>query len=331
VALAKWIKKERIPIDMGWVTEYVNKRIQTVDRVTALSEQRERRTEIPFTQGNRSGIRTIIRQLHLFGGVDLTVNPKFKPDNGQAESLQKEVVAALQRKEAGPVFNVTHEGESLRAVVLPVTKSGQEMWKSSPTIDKDGVTYQFNNEGIITKSTDKFGNIAEYGYDVNQKLKTIKVKAKNGWEAFAEKDDQGSLWTITNPRGNVFQYRYGHSGYLDEIEVDGRRLIKYTYDAKRRVATIEYQRYKEKVSYESNGYVREYEVRRVTKAGMASEPERVSFTRDHLANITQIEGSSVGHVSIRYSKDKLPTMVKIGQVEIHYAYDSNQRIKELHR
>jgi RHS repeat-associated protein len=215
VALAKWIKKEGIPIDMGWVTEYVNKRIQTVERITALSEQWERRTEIPFTQGNRLGIRTIIRQLHLFGGVDLTVNPKFKPDNGQVESLQKEVVAALQRKETGPVFNVTHEGESLRAVVLPVTKSGQEMWKSSPAINKDGTTYQFNNEGIITKSTDKLGNISEYTYDADQKLKTIKIRAKNRWEAYGIKNRQGSLWTITNPRGNTIQYRYGHSGYLD--------------------------------------------------------------------------------------------------------------------
>ena len=330
IALAKWIKKERIPIDMGWVTKYVNKRIQTVDRITALSERWEKRTQKPFTQGNRLGIRTIIRQLHLFGGVDLTVKPKFEPDYGQAESLRKEVAAALQRKEAGPVFNITHKGESLRAVVLPITKSGQEMWKSSPTIDKDGISYQFNSKGIITKSTDKFGNIAEYTYDAAQKLKAIKVKAKNGWEAFAEKDDQGSLWTITNPRGNVFQYRYGHSGYLDEIEVDGKRLIKYTYDAKQKVATIEYQRYKEKVYYDSNGYVQEYEVQRVTKAGMVSEPERLFFTRDHLANIIHIKGSSIGHVTIRYSKDKLPTMVKMGQEEIHYVYDSNQRIKELH-
>ena len=121
------------------------------------------------------------------------------------------------------------------------------MWKNSPTIDKDGTTYQLNDGGIITKSTDRFGNISEYSYDDNQKLKALKVTGRNGWKASAEKDDEGTLWAITNSRGNTARYRYGKTGYLSEMELDGKKLASYTYDPDRRVLHVHHQRYLERV------------------------------------------------------------------------------------
>lgn len=329
VALAKWIKKEGIPIDMGWVTEYVNKRIQTVERITALSEQRERRTEIPFTQGNRSGIRIIIRQLHLFGGVDLTVNPKFKPDNGQAQSLQREVVAALRKKETGPVFKVTHEGKSLRAVVLPITQSGQEMWRNSPTIDKDGTTYQFNDEGIITKSTDKFGNITEYGYDLNKRLKTVKIFGRNGWTAFGERNELGSDWTVTDPRGNTVRYRYGTSGHLQEMEVDGKS-ITWDYYQRQRAAAIQHEGYVERLVFDADGYMQEYEVRRTARGTIAlPEIEKLFFSYDGKGNITKIAGPGLGHMDISYSEDGLPIGIRTPWGGMYFSYDSESRMENI--
>lgn len=133
VAIAKWIKQENIPIDTNWVNEYANKRVDTTGRITALSTQWEKTTQTPFQKGNQTGIQTIIRSLHLFGGVDLTVKPKYSSDDGTAQGLQKAVISKLREKIVEPAFDVKHNGKSYRAVILPVTRNGQEIWKTSPT------------------------------------------------------------------------------------------------------------------------------------------------------------------------------------------------------
>jgi YD repeat-containing protein len=315
---------------MDWVIEYINQSIQTVDSITALSGEWEKRTESPYTRGKKRGIQTIIKQLHLFGGVDLTVEPNFISDNGQARSLQMKVLSALREKETGPVFNITHEGKSLRAVLLPITKNGQEMWKTLSTIDKNNITYQFNNEGIIIKSIDNLGNISEYSYDANQELKAINIKATNGLVASAKKDNQCTLWTITNPKGNIIQYRYGLSDHLNEIEVDGKKVATYNYNAEGRITNIHYPGYKEKFSYDNNGYIKEYEVLRLSNdVQSVSEVERISFAYDNLGNITKISGPLVDHIDIVYSEDKLPNSIRTPQEEINYTYDSQKRIKEI--
>ncbi|MBC8459634.1 MAG: RHS repeat protein, partial [Deltaproteobacteria bacterium] len=149
VAIAKWMKQERIPFDTGWVNEYANKRIDTVGRVTALSTQWEKSNQTPFQRGNQSGILTQIHKIHLFGGVDLTVNPKFISDDGNAQRLQKAVTAKLREKVVGPTFYVNHNGKAYRAVILPVTSQGQAIWKNSPTTTINGTRYQFNKQGDV--------------------------------------------------------------------------------------------------------------------------------------------------------------------------------------
>ncbi len=331
VAIAKWIKQEGIPFDTSWVNEYANKRIDTADRIAALSTQWEKKEEIPFQKGNKVGIQTIIRRLHLFGGVDLTVKPKYISDDGTAQRLKKSITSKLREKGIGPVFNIDSKGKTLRAVVLPITRKGQEMWRIWPTTtDEDGTTYQFNNEGTVTKSTDRFGNITKYRYDPNQKLMSIKLKTKKGWKAFAEKNDWGTLWTITDPKREVIQYRYGKSGYLSEIEFEGNKIITLDYLPKRGITKIQYEGYDEKISYDNDGYIREYEVRRKTKLGeVKSEAERIYLEYDALGNITQIEGTLVGKIDIVYSIDKLPTIIKTPREQIRYAYDSKKRVKEV--
>jgi hypothetical protein len=51
VALAKWLKREGIPIDMNWVIKYVNKRIKTVDKIPALSVQWKKTTTKDLLKG----------------------------------------------------------------------------------------------------------------------------------------------------------------------------------------------------------------------------------------------------------------------------------------
>lgn len=132
VAIAKWIKKEKIPLDAAWVNEYANKRIKNaIGKITAISLEWEKKTETPFQKGNQAGIETRTQKLHLFGGVDLTVKPRYISDDGTAKGLQGAVMKKLREKTARPTFTIIHSGKPYKAVVLPITQNGQEIWKGS--------------------------------------------------------------------------------------------------------------------------------------------------------------------------------------------------------
>jgi len=331
VALAKWLKKEGIPVDMDWVFKYANQRIETVDKITALSVQWQKQNQMPYSVGGQKGIQTTIHQLYLFGGVDLTVNPRYVSDDGRAHGLQEAISSKLREKNAGPLFTVEYNGNTLLASVLPITRSGQDVWENSPSIEVNGITYQFNNQKQVIKSVDKIGNITEYSYGSDDKLKTVKISNRNGWKINGERNGNGSLWTALNPRGNTFKYMYSNSGYLEEIEVDGHTLATYEFDQKQREVTIRYDGYTEKITHDENSNIREYEIQ--TKSGSPTslpETEKVIFDYDKFGNLTKTTGVGMSSVNISYMEDGVrPAMVTTPQAEIRYSYHSDGRVKEI--
>jgi YD repeat-containing protein len=331
VALAKWLKKEGIPVDMDWIVKYANKRIKTIGKITALSVQWERQQQRPYSRGRLTGIETITHQLHLFGGVDLTVKPKYVSDDGTARSLQEAVKSKLRERNIGPIFTVRHNEKTLQATVLPLTRRGQEMWKDNRTTEIDGITYQLNNQGEITKSIDRKGNITEYEYDANHKLKKVKISTTNGWKTIGEKNKNGSLWTVVNPRGNTFRYKYDTSGHLNEIEVDGTKWATYQYNPKRQQVIIQYDNYVEKVRYDSKGNIVEYEVQNLTER---DKPERLIFgynSRDNLTKIvTKIDGVRRPLINVSYAEDEIkPLSIITPQGKIDYSYDPKGRVRRV--
>jgi YD repeat-containing protein len=331
VAIAKWIKKENIPVNMDWVFEYSNKRIETVGKITAISVQWQKQNQELYSEGGLTGIQTTIHKLHLFGGVDLTVNPRYTSDDGNARSLQEAVRSKLRQRAGGPRFTVEHNGKVLQAVVLPITRSGQEMWKNSPSTESNGIVYQLNNQGKVAKITDKSGNTTEYGYDSNGRLKTVRMSNNVGGKTIGERNSNGSLWTVTNPRGNTFKYEYGNSGYLNGIEVDGRKLVTYGLDPRQRELIGRYDGYAERVIYDENGNIREYEIK-TEKGGPASIPEteKLTFDYDKSGNIVNIGETGISLVNISYTEDiARPATITTPQAETRYLYYPDGRIKQV--
>jgi YD repeat-containing protein len=319
VAIAKWMKQEDIPFDANWVNEYANKRVDTVGKITALSTLWEKKSQTPFQRSNQIGIQTQIHQLHLFGGVDLAVKPKYISDDGTAQGIQKAVIAKLREKVIEPTFDVKHNGRSLKAVILPVTKSGQELWKKTPTTTVNGAKYLFNNQGKIVKSTDGGGNITEYVWDAIQRLSQFKVSTNNGWLIFGSKKNGSSEIAVTNSRQNKFLYRYSPSGYLREIIINGQRYAAVNY--KEGDVTIAYANYVERLKYDKSGHIKQYETYPFRDGAISGKSQVLDISYDKDGNITEIHSPDIGHAKLAYSNGNLMT-VGTSRGKIDYVYEA---------
>ena len=333
VALAKWLKTKGVPLDLDWMVEQVNSRIETVGRITALSVEWERQQQKPYSDGELIGIQTLIHQLRLFGGIDLSVRPKWGSDDGKAHTLEEKVTFSLRQADAKPLFAVERDAKELQARVLPITKSGQEMWDELSSIEIDGIVYQLNDQKKVTKSTGGDGGSNEYIYDSEGKLKAVKVTSSTGWKGFGERDEEGSLWTITNPRGNNFKYRYGNSGYLNQIEVDEEELLSFDYDKEQGQASVQYKDYVEKLSFDPDGYIQEYELGKITEdRELSQDKEWISLRHDDRGRITKMKGSGIPAVEISRHEDKQdhpPDTVTTIHGPIRFSYDRSQRIEKI--
>jgi len=344
VALAKWLKQQRVLVDLAWVAEFANKRIPTVGQISALSVTKEKR----YTN--------YISKIYLFGGVDARVDPKYVKNDGTADKLQETVISKLRKADVGPIFSVQHDGKVLRAAVLPITRNGQDLWKNSPALEVNGTVYQFNNGGKLIRATSGGGNgsgngsggrsgddshsdthghpeedSTEYSYGTDGGLETVTISKSNGWKMIGEKNGNGSLWTSKSPRGNSFKYEYDASGFLTEIEVDGQRWATYEIDQNQSKATVRYHGYTEKINYDGAGNVTEYE--RIPESGSttaAQETEKIILEYDKRGNLIKIRGTGVPAVSVSYENDGVrPAMMTTPQAEARFSYEADGRVKEI--
>lgn len=126
VALAKWLKQAGVRVDLDWIMQQLNAdTTKTVDKVRALAVSWKKEEQQPFTTANGTGIRTIRHEMHLFGGVDLSVTPTFIRDEGTARSVREAVRAKLRGPHSRAGFTIDHKGKTLQAIVLPMLRSGE--------------------------------------------------------------------------------------------------------------------------------------------------------------------------------------------------------------
>ena len=333
VALAKWLKKEGIAVDMDWVVKSVNRRIKTIDKITALSVQHERQSQKPYSQGNATGVLTTIERLYLFGGVDLSVVPRYDPDdkNGKALKLQEAVKLRLRQKNTDPIFTIQVEGASYKAAVLPVTKSGREIREKLPFAESDDIAYRFDDQKNVIKSTAKNGTIGEYEYDANGKLNLVKIKNDNGWVVTGRRNADNSLWTAASPKGNTLKYTYDRGGYLSKVEAGGVVWADYQFDPISRKRTTRYDNYAEIVTLDENSNVIEYEIQPVNdNAVSAPQTEKLALIYNAANNVTKVEDNGSLLVGVAYAEDNIrPLTITMPQSEIKYAYHPDGRIKEM--
>ena len=327
VAIAKWIKQEGIPIDINWVNEYANKRIRTTDRVTALSTESTLSTQRTIHEGDRTGILTEIQRIRLFGGVDLTVTPEYKSDDGHAQGLQKAVTKKLQEKLVDPIFKIQQGEKMLTGVIFPVTKNGQKMWEDAPIITADGTKYQLNKQGQAIQSVDKWGNSAEYIWGADHRLNQFNVAAKNGWFIEGRRENGASEITVTNLRKNKFTYRYNASGALSDIIVDQKKYAGINY--KEGGMEIDYGNYMERFTPDRSGHIQQYEVQPYRKGTPYGKPQVLNISYDKSGDITNIHSQDAGHLKFDYLDGRLKTMgTPRGQVD--YTYETeNDRVAQM--
>jgi hypothetical protein len=121
MAVAKSLKTAGAAVDLARVIDLVNAdRIPTVSRINAFSVDRQHTTNTPYRDGDRQGVRTEVQTLHLFGGVDLSLEPRGERDDGSASSLKQAVDSAIHAAGAASIVRVEYGGTRLEAVALPL-------------------------------------------------------------------------------------------------------------------------------------------------------------------------------------------------------------------
>jgi YD repeat-containing protein len=317
VALAKWLNKERIPLDMQWVKEQANKRVETVARINTLDVQKQQSTH------------THIQTVMLFGGVDLTVRPIYVRDDGKAQALQDAVREKVRQALTGPVFTVNLAGKNLQGVVLPVTKKGQQLWKDIPAIQVEGVTYQFDRSGQITKSIDGHGDTSQYAYDVMGNVKQLTVIPLQGGRITGEKTPNGSTWQVKAPDGRSAHWSYGSNGLIKELELDGHKWAALEVSSEGRFITAEYEGFSERQGFDADGRLSQYQGgpgKTVDGPGV----NRLVVHYDRFGNVQTIATPAVTLCDLAYTPDgKRFARVSQGGEDIKYAYGPMGRLKEV--
>jgi len=123
MAIAKSLKAAGASVDLHRVVDLLNSdRTPTVTKINTFSVSWESRSEKPFHEGNREGVRIETKELRLSGGVDLSVTPVAVPDDGHTAHRMGEAVeyAFHQAGTKTIVARYQDSGSPLVAVALPL-------------------------------------------------------------------------------------------------------------------------------------------------------------------------------------------------------------------
>ncbi|MBI3801024.1 MAG: hypothetical protein HY268_29130 [Deltaproteobacteria bacterium] len=102
VGVARWIHKMGLPVDPWWVHNS-----PPVDTPT---------TTPAFIVGKKLSAAELAC---IYGGVDLDVKPFLAQDDGKAQTLKETTLRTSASAEDAPAWQVSHQGKTLNAVVLP--------------------------------------------------------------------------------------------------------------------------------------------------------------------------------------------------------------------
>lgn len=330
MAIAKWLKEEGIPVDREWVDEFAAPAIDVVDRVSRLSVTHERKTEEPFSDGLRRGVRITTHQVTLSGGVDLTVRPRYVADDGTTARRRQLILAGLASATA-PNFVVRDGADMLHAAVLPVTSAGRRMTSGGrKTVRRRGMTYTLDGDGLVNAADDGSGNLVEYHWDDGRRLVGITWTSPTGWRARASRTGDGITLELQTPTHDAFTCEYGPSRRLRRVLVNGTEYAHADYQRNGRDVHVVYQggRYAEQVSCDETGRLSAYS-RTVADDTSGGRPRRATFDRDAHGRLISAQADDAGRTTCEYNADRLGT-TRTPRGEWRRQYDDAGRLASVH-
>ena len=179
--------------------------------------------------------------------------------------------------------------------------------------DFKGLTniYEYDNNDNLTQEKNAMNFATGYGYDMNDNLLSI-TNAKGGITALAY--DTATDWLLKESfQGNSRIYTYNADGSVKTVIDPNGNLFNYFYDLAGRVTSDGYATY----TYNSNG-----NLQTITRGGKA-----IQFSYDGLNHVIAVvyDGFSVG-----YNYDNVGNITRIiypGNKIVNYTYDAVNRLK----
>ncbi len=152
-------------------------------------------------------------------------------------------------------------------------------------------TLDFDNEGKITKITDKNGNTLAFTYDSNKRL--IKVTEAAGRTLTFDHDSNGHIVKVTDPLNREYIYGY-NSGNLTTYTDPGGGTTTYIYDTEHRIIEVKDPRNNRaiKVNYDANGKVASQEDAKgnVTSFGYDLTTRKTTITEGGKTKTQEFDG-----------------------------------------
>ncbi len=178
------------------------------------------------------------------------------------------------------------------------------------------VTYGYDANDNLTAITNSMGGITSLTYnDLDQVV-------EYGFAGFKKQyvyNEDGSLKTFTNQRGDVFTHVYNADGTVKD---DG--YAAFTYDSEKNIKTITHKENGKVITYEYDGLKRVKQIKYNDYAANGSQG--VKYDYDANSNITAItypDGFKVG-----YSYDNLDRLIRVFNTQNNATYASYSYLKD---
>ena len=167
----------------------------------------------------------------------------------------------FSRQPNGTYINTT--SPSLRGAVMTIIGPSDE--REYTLRFKDGIVWRFNNAGLITRQSDRNGNMVNYSRDNFNRV--VRIQEPAGRELVLNYGNPGlgltNIQSITDPIGRQVRYTYDAAGRLESVTDPAGGVTRYTYDSANRMVTLRDPR---GISFLTNEYDSDGRVVRQTQA-----------------------------------------------------------------
>ncbi|MFN7923550.1 MAG: hypothetical protein U0Q16_25845 [Bryobacteraceae bacterium] len=303
LVLALWLRENHVSVDPEWVRQQATAGTPTVSKTSAVSSSERR------TFGNRIVTRS------LFGGVNGTVGPAYRPAGGEAARMKDVIGAARGKGGSQQAVLVSFNGQGYVASTMPMRPTPASQAPPSPVIRRGGNTYIATGNGRrrrVTEKTAGDGSKTTFGYGGESgRPDSAMLSDGTGWSASGSRIADGAEWKLTSARGNEFRRHYDSDGLLKSVEVDGRRHVTFTHDGHGRVASAAYGEYEERFAYDAAGRMTEYSMRSTDPLARAKGKEdkiHIEYTEQGM--VARITGMGLPILEVAYAGDGV-TPVKL--------------------
>ena len=216
------------PVDLSTGFFYVDKTDMVLPGRIPVVITRTHRTNMPnpglFGYGATASFDIWLQAPSVFNNQTIVlVSPGNKQD-------------IFSRQSDGTYVNTT--SPRLRGARLTVTGPADE--RDYTLRFKDGMAWNFNTSGLLTRQSDQNGNTVTYFRDTFNRV--VRIREPGGRDLVFEYDPSTpgliNIQSITDPIGRQVRYTYDFSGQLQTVTDAGGGVTRYTYDSGGKMLTL---------------------------------------------------------------------------------------------